>query len=345
MINKYALITGINGQMGYFLYHLLVNKGYKIFGIIRYTSKRDSCLNKSENLNIFYGDITDSMSLMTIFNTIKNEIKENILEIYHLAGQSSISESFKLPYITLTSNSLGTLTILETLRILNMNKSIKFCQASSAEMFGTTDTCKQDENTKFHPRSPYGVAKLCSYWMAKNYQESYGMFTCSCILYNNYSTRTSEYFVVRKITSGVSKISLGLIDCIYLGNINVNRDIGHSRDYCKAMYLMLQQNVPNNYVISTGKAYSIRELVEKAFKLVNIIIEWKGEGIEEIGMDNKTKKIHVKISKKFFRPCEIQTTIGDNSLAKKELNWEPKINIDMLLKELINHDMELLKPI
>lgn len=338
-MKKYALITGINGQMGFFLSEFLLKKQYKLFGIIRYTSQRRSNLN-SDNLKIFYGDITDSMSLMTVFNSIKKEIGESILEIYHLAGQSSIGESFKLPYITLTSNSLGTLTILETLRILNMNKQIKFCQASSSEMFGTINTGKQNENTPFHPRSPYGVAKLCAYWITENYKESYDMYACSCILFNNYSIRTSEYFVVRKITSTIANIIKGNVDCIHLGNINVKRDIGHTKDYCNAMYLMLQQDVPNNYVVSTGKATSIRELVEKAFKIVDIDIEWEGEGLKEIGRDKGTKKVYVRISEEFFRPCEIQTTVGDNSLAKKNLDWEPEINIDMLIKELIDHDLK-----
>jgi GDPmannose 4,6-dehydratase len=341
---KYCLITGITGQDGSYLSEFLLKKGYIVYGLIRRSSlfnlSRLNDFRDNKNLILKYGDLTDSSNLNLIISEIKSKMKEDeILEVYNLAAQSHVKISFEVPEYTAKVDANGTLYLLESIRSNNMIKQCKFYQASTSEMFGKVQEIPQTENTKFYPRSPYGVAKLYSHWIVKNYRESYNMFTCSGILFNHSSPRRGENFILRKISLSVSKIIKGKIDCMYLGNLNAKRDIGHAKDYVKGMWLMLQQKTPDDYILSTNKQYSIREFVEIAFDIVNIKIKWNGEGINEYGYNEKTGKKLVKVSKKYFRPSEVDTLLGDCTKAKNKLKWKPKYDIYNLIKEIVLHDL------
>jgi GDPmannose 4,6-dehydratase len=327
---KKAYITGITGQTGSYLSELLLEKGYEVHGMIR----RSSSFNTSridgifDNLNLHYGDMTDSIS---IFNQIK-EIQPD--EIYNLAAQSHVKVSFEIPLYTADVDAMGTLRIIESVRTLGLDKKTKIYQASTSELYGLVQDIPQKETTPFYPRSPYGVAKLYAYWISKNYRESYGMWISNGILFNHESPRRGETFVTRKIVRALSKISVGLQDVLELGNLNAKRDWTHARDSAEAMWLMLQQDEPDDYVIATGEQYSVREFVEEAAPYFGMKIEWMGEGLDEVGYDWNTKKAVIKVNPKYFRPAEVETLLGDASKAKEKLGWEPKISFKQLVEDM-----------
>lgn len=344
MITKFALITGINGMDGSYLTQFLLKKDYIIYGIIRRSSlfnlSRLSHIRKNKNLILKYGDITDSSNLNSILADIKQLMnEEDILEVYNLAAQSHVQVSFEVPEYTAQASGFGVLNVLEAIRINKMEHNTRFYQASTSEMFGKVQEIPQKETTPFYPRSPYGCAKLYGHWITKNFRESYGMYACSGILFNHSSPRRGENFILRKISLGVSKIEKGIDDCMYLGNLNAKRDIGHSQDYVRGMWLMLQQDKPDDYVLATGKQYSIREFVEMAFEVVGIKIKWRGVELTEEGYDEKTGRVLVRVSKKYFRACEVDTLLGDASKAEKILEWKPNIDIKELITEMVNHDL------
>lgn len=330
-----ALITGITGQDGSYLAELLLGKGYDVYGIIRRSSnfnteRIDHIFNK---LNLVYGDLLDITSLMNVLRKIKKNMKSNeIIEIYNLAAQSHVAVSFENPIYSCQVNSIGTLNLLEAVRQLDMINICRIYQASTSELYGKVQEIPQTIKTPFYPRSPYGVSKLFSYWIIKNYRESYNMYAVNGILYNHESPRRGKTFVTRKITETIKDIINKKKEYLILGNLDSKRDWGYAKEYVEGMWLMLQQKKPNDYILSTGKQYSVREFVEKAFKYVNIEIEWIGKGLNEIGRDTKTKKIYVKISEKYYRPCEVETLLGDSTDTQKKLNWKPKVDIDELVK-------------
>lgn len=329
---KTALITGITGQDGSYLAELLIEKGYMVHGIVR----RSSLINTHRIDHIFdhpqmklhYGDLTDAGNLIHVIQKCKPD------EIYNLAAQSHVKVSFELPEYTGNVDGLGTLRILEAVRILEMEDKVRIYQASTSELYGLVQEVPQKETTPFYPRSPYGVAKLYAYWITKNYRESYGMYACTGILFNHESPRRGETFVTRKITRGLSKISCGLQDVLYLGNLNAKRDWGHAKDYAEAMWLMLQQDSPEDYVIATGHQYSVREFVEKSADYFGMDIEWRGEGLDEIGVDRNTGRVVIKVDDKYFRPAEVESLLGDATKAKEQLGWEPKISFDELVEDM-----------
>ena len=327
---KKAYITGITGQTGSYLSELLLEKGYEVHGMIR----RSSSFNTSridgifDNLNLHYGDMTDSIS---IFNHIK-EIQPD--EIYNLAAQSHVKVSFEIPLYTADVDAMGTLRIIESVRTLGLDKKTKIYQASTSELYGLVQEIPQKETTPFYPRSPYGVAKLYAYWISKNYRESYDMWISNGILFNHESPRRGETFVTRKIIRALSKISVGLQDVLELGNLNAKRDWTHARDSAEAMWLMLQQDEPDDYVIATGEQYSVREFVDEAAPYFGMKIEWMGEGLDEVGYDWNTKKVVIKVNPKYFRPAEVETLLGDASKAKEKLGWEPKISFKQLVEDM-----------
>jgi len=329
---KTALITGITGQDGSYLAELLIEKGYMVHGIVR----RSSLINTHRIDHIFdhpqmklhYGDLTDAGNLIHVIQKCKPD------EIYNLAAQSHVKVSFELPEYTGNVDGLGTLRILEAVRILEMEDKVRIYQASTSELYGLVQEVPQKETTPFYPRSPYGVAKLYAYWITKNYRESYGMYACTGILFNHESPRRGETFVTRKITRGLSKISCGLQDVLYLGNLNAKRDWGHAKDYAEAMWLMLQQDSPDDYVIATGQQYSVREFVEKSASYFGMDIEWQGEGLDEIGIDKNTGRVVIKVDDKYFRPAEVESLLGDATKAKEQLGWEPKISFDELVEDM-----------
>ena len=330
---KTALITGITGQDGSYLAELLIEKGYMVHGIVR----RSSLINTHRIDHIFdhpqmklhYGDLTDAGNLIHVIQKCKPD------EIYNLAAQSHVKVSFELPEYTGNVDGLGTLRILEAVRILEMEDKVRIYQASTSELYGLVQEVPQKETTPFYPRSPYGVAKLYAYWITKNYRESYGMYACTGILFNHESPRRGETFVTRKITRGLSKISCGLQDVLYLGNLNAKRDWGHAKDYAEAMWLMLQQDSPEDYVIATGQQYSVREFVEKSADYFGMDIEWRGEGLDEIGVDRNTGRVVIKVDDKYFRPAEVESLLGDATKAKEQLGWEPKISFDELVEDMV----------
>lgn len=328
-----ALITGITGQDGSYLAELLLDKGYEVHGIIRRASMintyRIDHIYDHENLTLHYGDLTDSTNLVRIIQKVKPT------EIYNLGAQSHVKVSFEMPEYTGQTDALGTLRILEAVRLLGMEKDVRIYQASTSELYGLVQETPQTETTPFYPRSPYGVAKLYGYWIVKNYREAYGMHCSSGILFNHESPRRGETFVTRKITRGLSRISVGLQDCLYLGNLNAKRDWGHAKDYVEAMWLMLQQDEPDDYVIATGEQHSVREFVEKSADYFGMKIEWMNDGLEEIGFDWHTKKTVVRVDPKYFRPTEVETLLGDPSKAKQKLGWEPKITFDKLIEDMV----------
>lgn len=329
---KTALITGITGQDGSYLAELLINKGYMVHGIVRRASlintHRIDHIFKHPQLKLHYGDLTDAGNLIHVIQKTKPD------EIYNLAAQSHVKVSFELPEYTGNVDGLGTLRILEAVRILEMEDTCRIYQASTSELYGLVQEVPQRETTPFYPRSPYGVAKLYAYWITKNYRESYGMYACTGILFNHESPRRGETFVTRKITRGLSKISCGLQDVLLLGNLNAKRDWGHAKDYVEAMWLMLQQDSPEDYVIATGQQYSVREFVEKSANYFGMDIEWQGEGEDEIGIDRNTRRTVIRVDPKYFRPAEVESLLGDATKAKEQLGWEPKISFNELVEDM-----------
>lgn len=331
-MNKTALITGITGQDGSYLAELLLAKGYMVHGIIRRSSsintERIDHLYNNPNLKLHYGDVTDSLTLMNVLK------KYNPDEVYNLAAQSHVRVSFETPEYTAMVDGLGTLKLLESIRLLNMDKTCRLYQASTSEMFGLVQEIPQKETTPFYPRSPYGVAKVYAYWITKNYRESYGMYACSGILFNHESPRRGFNFVTKKITNGLRDIKNGKQDCLYLGNLTALRDWGHAKDFVEAMWLMLQQDAPDDFVIATGEQYSVKQFVEKCAPYFDMEIQWQGQGLDEIGIDIKTGKTVIRVDEKYFRPAEVQSLLGDASKAKTKLGWTPNYTFDMLVHEM-----------
>ena len=329
---KTALITGITGQDGSYLAELLLEKGYMVHGIVRRASLintyRIDHIFDHERVKLHYGDLTDSANIVHILQQCQPD------EIYNLAAQSHVKVSFEMPEYTGNVDGLGTLRILEAVRILGMEKKCRIYQASTSEMYGLVQETPQTETTPFYPRSPYGCAKVYSYWVTKNYRESYGMYACTGILFNHESPRRGETFVTRKICRGLSRISVGEQKVLHLGNLDAKRDWGHAKDYVRAMWLMLQQDDPDDFVIATGKQYSVREFVEKVAPYFGITIEWVGEGDDEIGMDKHTKKTIITVNPKYYRPAEVETLLGDATKAKEKLGWEPEISFDELIEDM-----------
>ena len=327
---KVALITGITGQDGSYLAELLLSKGYEVHGIVR----RASLINTHridhiyDSIKLHYGDLTDSTNLVRVIQLVQPD------EIYNLGAQSHVKVSFEIPEYTGMVDGLGTLRILEAVRLLGMESKTRIYQASTSEMFGKVQEIPQNEETPFYPRSPYGVAKVYGYWIVRNYRESYGLHASSGILFNHESSRRGETFVTRKITRGLSRISVGQQDVLNLGNLNAMRDWGHAKDFVEAMWLMLQQETADDYVIATGQQYSVREFVEKAAPYFGMNIVWEGEGLDEVGIDKNTKRTIIRVSDKYFRPAEVETLLGDASKAKKQLGWEPKISFDELIEDM-----------
>ena len=346
---KVALITGATGQDASYLSELLLGKRYVVFGIIRRSSSINTAridhLYENPNLILRYGDLSDSSCLSSIINEIKHKYfsseineQEDRFEIYNLGSQTHVKVSFELAEYTANINGIGTLRLLTILKDLNLNSIVRFYQASTSEMFGKVVEVPQNENTPFYPRSPYGVAKLYAHWITKNYRESYGLFACSGILYNHESNRRGPTFVTKKITNSVVNILKGKQDKLVLGNINAKRDWGHARDYVEGMWLMLQQEKPDDFVLSTNEFHTVREFVEKAFALKGFDIKWKGEGIDEIGYDANTGRELIFISEKYFRPAEVDELLGDSSKAKRVLGWHAKTSFDELIKEMVDAD-------
>lgn len=339
---KKALITGITGQDGSYLTELLLEKGYEVHGIIRRASSFNTGRidhlyqdphEEKRKLFLHYGDLTDSSSLTRIIKEVEPD------EIYNLGAQSHVKVSFETPEYTGNSDGLGTLRILESIKLLGLEKKTRFYQASTSEMFGATPP-PQHESSVFYPRSPYGAAKLYAHWITKNYRESYGMFAVSGILFNHESPRRGATFVTKKITRAAARISMGLQEVLYLGNLNAKRDWGHAKDFVRAMHLMLQQQIPDDFVIATGMQYSVREFCELAFKEVGIELEWSGNGSEEKGIDKKTGKTLIEVDKNYYRPTEVESLLGDPSKAKRVLGWEPEISFKELVKEMMQSDIE-----
>ena len=341
---KKALITGITGQDGSYLAEFLLDKGYEVHGVKRRTSlintdRIDHLYQDPHEQNrkfiLHHGDLTDSTSLIRIIQEVQPD------EIYNLAAQSHVAVSFEEPEYTANSDALGALRILEAIRILKLEKKTKYYQASTSELYGATLKTPQNEKTPFYPRSPYGVAKLYAYWITVNYREAYGIYACNGILFNHESPVRGETFVTRKITRALARIKIGLQKNLYLGNLNALRDWGHAKDFVEAQWLMLQQQKPEDFVIATGKQYSVRDFINLASKFLDMTIEWKGKDLEEVGSYNG-KEI-IKIDPKYFRPTEVETLLGDASKAKEKLNWVPKISFEQLVKEMIDKDLKLAK--
>ena len=343
-MKKIALITGVTGQDGAYLAELLLNKNYEVHGIKRrassFNTSRIDHLYKDkhkEDVNFFlhYGDLTDSTNLIRIIQEVQPH------EIYNLGAQSHVKVSFEVPEYTANSDAVGTLRILEAIRILKMENKVKFYQASTSELYGKAQEVPQTETTPFYPRSPYGVAKLYAFWIVKNYREAYGMFACNGILFNHESPLRGETFVTRKITRAASKIKLGLQEKLYLGNLNAQRDWGHAKDYVEGMWRMLQYEKPEDFVLATGKTTTIREFCNLSFKELGIEIKWEGEGENEVGIDQSSNKVIISIDNNYYRPTEVDLLIGDASKAKKLLSWTPKYELESLVKEMVNADYQL----
>ncbi len=348
---KVALITGVTGQDGSYLAELLIEKGYEVHGIIRRSSSfnteriehlyfeqwvRD--MKQRRALNLHYGDLTDSSSLIRIIQQIQPD------EIYNLAAQSHVKVSFDVPEYTAEVDATGTLRLLEAVRILGLEQRTRIYQASTSELYGLVQEIPQCETTPFYPRSPYGVAKLYGYWITKNYRESYGMFAVNGILFNHESERRGETFVTRKITLAAARIAQGMQDKLYLGNLDALRDWGYARDYVECMWLMLQHDQPEDFVIATGEQHSVREFTEKAFREAGIELRWEGSGIEERGIDQATGRVLVEVDPQYFRPAEVETLLGDPSKAKQLLGWNPqKTSFDELVRLMVTHDMDYIR--
>jgi GDPmannose 4,6-dehydratase len=341
-MTKKAFITGITGQDGSYLTELLLEKGYEVHGLIRRSSTfnteridhlyQDSHL-RGVKLFLHYGDLSDASNISRLLEKIKPH------EIYHLGAQSHVAVSFETPEYTGDVTGLGTLRLLDAIRDAEIKT--KFYQASSSEMFGLVQEVPQKETTPFYPRSPYGVAKVYAYWITKNYRESYDMYACNGILFNHESPRRGKTFVTRKITRGLARIKLGIDKKLYLGNLDAKRDWGYAKDYVEAMWLMLQQDKPDDFVIATGETHSVREFVEKTAKHMGFDLEWSGKGVDEIGVDKTSGKTIIEIDPRYFRPAEVDLLIGDPSKAKKKLKWSPKTTFDELVKLMADADLEL----
>ena len=340
---KKALITGITGQDGAYLAEFLLNKGYIVHGIKR----RASLLNtdrvdhlyqdpheRAVNFMLHYGDLTDSTNLIRIIQEVQPD------EIYNLAAQSHVKVSFETPEYTANSDALGTLRILEAMRILHLEKKTRFYQASTSELYGKVQEVPQSEKTPFYPRSPYAAAKLYAYWITVNYREAYDFFACNGILFNHESPIRGETFVTRKITRAVSRIKLGLLDKLFLGNLDSKRDWGHAKDYVEAQWLILQQNSPEDYVIATGEQHSVREFVEAAFREIGVQVRWEGKGISEKGHNAATGAVIVEVDQRYFRPTEVETLLGDPSKAAEKLGWKSKVSFNELVAEMVREDIK-----
>ena len=343
MKKKIALITGITGQDGSYLSRFLLNKNYIVHGIKRRSSsintKRIDDLyqdphSKKYFFKLHYGDMTDSLSLLNLISKIRPD------EIYNLAAQSHVAVSFEEPEYTANSDALGTLRLLEAIRLLNLQKKTKFYQAGTSEMFGKIQENPQSEKTPFYPRSPYGVAKLYSHWITVNYREAYGIFACNGILFNHESPQRGETFVTKKICEALCKIKHGKQKILYVGNLYSKRDWGHAKDYVKAMWLMLQQRKPDDYVVATGKQYSVKYFINLVCKILKIDISWKGQGLNEVGIDKKSKKIIIRCDKKYFRPTEVDSLLGNSNKARKKLGWRTTYNIKKLAKEMVAYELD-----
>ena len=343
---KKALITGITGQDGYYLTKLLLKKGYQVYGIKRRTSlintqRIDEFFNDKKlhdkKFTLLHGDMTDSSSLISILNKIKPD------EIYNLAAQSHVQVSFEIPEYTANSDAIGVLRILEAVRSANLINKTKIYQASTSELYGKVRETPQSEKTPFYPRSPYAVAKQYAFWIIVNYREAYNMFACNGILFNHESPLRGETFVTRKITIGLSRIKLGLQNELVLGNLNAKRDWGHAEDYVEAMWKMMQLKKPDDFVIATGKQYSVKDFVNISANYLGIKLKWIGKGISEKGIDKKTGKILIKVGRRYFRPTEVETLLGDSRKAKRVLKWEPKISFNQMVKEMIKKDFNKAK--
>jgi GDPmannose 4,6-dehydratase len=341
---KKALITGITGQDGSYLAEFLLKKGYEVHGIKRRTSlintdRIDHLYQEPNEANrkfiLHHGDLTDSTSLIRIIQDVQPD------EIYNLAAQSHVAVSFEEPEYTANSDAIGALRILEAIKILKLEKKTKYYQASTSELYGDVRETPQSEKTPFYPRSPYAVAKLYAYWITINYKEAYGIYACNGILFNHESPVRGETFVTRKITIALSRIKLGLQKKLYLGNLNAMRDWGHAKDFVEAQWLMLQQKKPEDFVIATGKQYSVRDFINEAAKNLDMEISWSGKGLDEVGSFNGQEII--KVDPRYFRPTEVETLLGDARKAKKKLNWSPKITFEQLVKEMVDSDLKLSK--
>ena len=346
MKKKIALITGITGQDGYYLTKLLLKKGYEVHGIKRRTSlintqRIDEFFNDrnlhDKRFTLYHGDMTDSSSLISILNKIKPD------EVYNLAAQSHVQVSFEIPEYTANSDAIGVLRLLEAVRSANLIKKTKVYQASTSELYGKVQEVPQNEKTPFYPRSPYAVAKQYAYWIIINYREAYNFYACNGILFNHESPLRGETFVTRKITIALSRIKLGIQRELVLGNLNAKRDWGHAKDYVEAMWRMLQLKKPDDFVIATGKQYTVRHFINISAKHLGIEIKWIGKGVNEKGINKHTGKVIVRVSKKYFRPTEVETLLGDARKAKKILKWKPKISLNQMIKEMIERDLELAK--
>jgi len=342
-MKKKALITGVTGQDGALLSEFLLDKNYEVHGIKRRSSSFNTeridhlYIDPHENKTDFYlhyGDMTDATNLIRLLQ----EIRPN--EIYNLAAQSHVQVSFDTPEYTANSDALGTLRLLEAIRILKLEKNVKFYQASTSELYGMVKENPQNESTPFYPRSPYGVAKLYAYWITVNYREAYDIFATNGILFNHESPIRGETFVSRKIAMAVAAIKKKKQKCLYLGNLDAKRDWGHAKDFVKGMWLILQQKKPDDFVLATGETHTVRKFVELAFREVDIIIQWEGTGLKEIGKDSRTGNILVRVDKKYFRPTEVDILLGDYSKAKKKLKWSPKISFTQLVKEMVDSEIK-----
>ncbi len=345
-MKKIALITGVTGQDGAYLSELLLNKDYEVHGIKRrsslFNTERIDHLyqdqhEKNINFKLHYGDLTDSTNLIRIIQEVKPD------EIYNLAAMSHVKVSFETPEYTANADGIGCLRILEAIRILGLEKKVKFYQASTSELYGMVQETPQKETTPFYPRSPYGVAKLYAFWITKNYRESYNLFACNGILFNHESPLRGETFVTRKITRAVAQISLGLTNKLFIGNLDTKRDWGHAKDYVEGMWLMMQQNKADDFVLATGVSISVREFIKMAFVEVGIDITWIGTGIYEQGINTNTKQVLVEVDTRYFRPAEVDELIGDATKAKTILNWKPKYTVQQLCAEMVKADLELFK--
>jgi GDPmannose 4,6-dehydratase len=338
---KTALIFGITGQDGSYLAEFLLKKNYKVHGVKRKsssynTSRIDHILDTNKNFLLHYGDVTDAIMLMNIIKKIKPD------EIYNLSAQSHVAVSFQIPEYTANVDALGSLRILEAIRSSNLTKKTKYYQAGTSEMYGKVQQIPQTEKTNFYPRSPYGVSKLFSHWMTINYREAYGMFACNGILFNHESPRRGETFVTRKVTIALCKIKLGLQNKLLVGNLSAKRDWGHAKDYVEAQWLILQQKKPEDFVIATGKNYSVKQFINMSAELLNIKLKWTGKGINTKAFDQNGKCI-IECDKRYYRPTEVDTLLGDSSKARKLLKWKPKISFKNLVKEMVESDFKNLK--
>lgn len=343
---KRALITGITGQDGAYLAELLLSKGYEVHGVKRraslFNTDRIDHLyqdphEKNVRMKLHYGDLTDSTNLTRIIQEVQPD------EIYNLAAMSHVKVSFETPEYTGNADGLGALRILEAIRLLGLEKTTRFYQASTSELYGKVQEIPQKETTPFYPRSPYGVAKLYAFWITKNYREAYGIFAVNGILFNHESPLRGETFVTRKITRAVARIKHGLDTCLFLGNLDAKRDWGHAKDYVEGMWKMLQVDRPDDYVLATGETTTVRRFTEMAFAMVDIPIEWSGEGENEVGRDANSGEVIVRIDPKYYRPAEVELLVGDPSKAERELNWKASTSLDKLVEEMVHSDMEICK--